>query len=238
MIKSSIIIPVFNESETIIYLIEKLLTLSIDIEIILIDDGSTDASRALMRSLNHPDIRLLYHSQRSGKGAAVQTGLQAATGDIVVIQDADLEYNPNDIIPLIRLIEHGKTDVVYGMRDLSQQKFIIRLGNKFLTWATNKIYRHSIVDMNTCYKVMSRKLMEQLGLESKGFAIDAEITAKLFRLGGTIDELPVRYNPRYKNKKLKIRDGIPMMWALLKYRFWTTSLHGSSVRQNATEIAE
>lgn len=215
---TSIIIPLYNESETVHALVSKLLSLSIDLEIILVDDGSTDSSHKIIQSFDHSDIRLLYHSQRTGKGAAVQTGLLAATGDIVVIQDADLEYDPSDIIPLVSMIESGQANVVYGVRELHSQKMIIRLGNRFLTWVTNKLYNKSISDMTTCYKVMPLELMQQLDLESKGFAIDAEITAKLFRLGYSIAEHPINYTPRYENKKLKIVDGFPMLWVLLKCR--------------------
>lgn len=228
----SIIIPLYNESETIHALIEKLHSLPLELEIIFVDDGSTDSSHELIKSLNHPDIRLLCHSQRAGKGAAVQTGLQAATGDIVVIQDADLEYEPNDIIPLINMIKSNQTQVVYGVRDLSSQKKIIRWGNFFLTWVTNTLYQQSIHDMTTCYKVMPRELMLKLELDAKGFMIDAEITAKLFRLGYAIAEFPINYFPRYENKKLKIHDGFPMLWGLLKYRFWTFS-HSATFAQES-----
>ncbi len=190
-------------------------------EIILVDDGSTDSYRRTINSLDcHPNILFLHHAQRMGKGAAVQTGLQAATGDIVVIQDADLEYDPADIIPLIKLIELGKADVAYGIRDLSSQRTIIKFGNRFLTWMINKLYGQSILDMTTCYKAMRIDVMNSLELKSRKFSIDAEITTKLFRIGYTIAETPISYKPRYVNKKLKIWDGIPMLWAILKYRFW------------------
>lgn len=220
--KISIIIPLYNESETIYALLDELLSLPINCEIILVDDGSTDSSQQVIQSFKSPNIRLLHHLQRAGKGAAVQTGLQVATGDVVVIQDADLEYNPNDIVALVELIETGQTNAAYGVRDLSSQRKIIRLGNKFLTIMTNILYGHSIHDMTTCYKVMTRELMQSLDLESKGFAIDAEITAKVFKLGYSIAEHPIQYSPRYINKKLKIYDGFPMLWALLKYKFKNT----------------
>ncbi len=190
-------------------------------EIILVDDGSTDSYRRTINSLDcHPNILFLHHAQRMGKGAAVQTGLQAATGDIVVIQDADLEYDPTDIIPLVKLIELGKADVAYGIRDLSSQRTIIKFGNRFLTWMINKLYGQSILDMTTCYKAMRIDIMNSLELKSRKFSIDAEITTKLFRIGYTIAETPISYKPRYINKKLKIWDGIPMLWTILKYRFW------------------
>lgn len=219
----SIIIPLYNESETIVTLVKKILALPVNTEIIFIDDGSTDSSHQIIKTLDSPKIRLLYHSQRAGKGAAVQTGLLAATGDVVVIQDADLEYHPEDIVPLLDLITSGQAEVAYGVRNLSSQKMIIRWGNHFLTWVTNTLYKQSIHDMTTCYKVMPRELMQKLNLDSKGFMIDAEITAKLFKLGFSIKELPINYLPRYENKKLKLYDGFPMLWALFKYRFWKTS---------------
>jgi len=201
--------------------LNKILSLPIKKEIILVDDGSTDSYRRTIKSLDcYPNIHFLYHAQRMGKGAAVQTGLQAATGDIVVIQDADLEYDPDDIIPLVRLIELGKTDVAYGMRDLSSQRAMIRFGNRFLTWVINKLYGQSILDMTTCYKAMRVDIMNNLELKSRKFSIDAEITTKLFRMGYPIAEIPISYEPRYINKKLKIRDGFPMLWTILKYRFW------------------
>ncbi|MCF6258301.1 MAG: glycosyltransferase family 2 protein [Gammaproteobacteria bacterium] len=198
-----------------------MLSLPFKKEIILVDDGSTDSYRRTINSLDcHPNILFLHHAQRMGKGAAVQTGLQAATGDIVVIQDADLEYDPADIIPLVKLIELGKADVAYGIRDLSSQRTIIKFGNRFLTWMINKLYGQSILDMTTCYKAMRIDVMNSLELKSRKFSIDAEITTKLFRIGYTIAETPISYKPRYVNKKLKIWDGIPMLWTILKYRFW------------------
>jgi len=168
----------------------------------------------------YPNIHFLHHAQRIGKGAAIQTGLQVATGDIVVIQDADLEYDPADIIPLVKLIELGQTDVAYGIRDLSSQRAIIKFGNRFLTWVINKLYGRSILDMTSCYKAMRVDVMNDLELKSRKFSIDAEITTKLFRMGYPIAEIPISYEPRYINKKLKIRDGFPMLWTILKYRFW------------------
>lgn len=235
---TTVIIPLYNESETILELLEKLHALTINIEIILVDDGSTDSSYELVKSLNHPEIRLLYHSKRTGKGAAVQTGLQAASGDIIVIQDADLEYDPNDIAPLVKMIESGQARVVYGVRDLSSQKMIIHLGNRFLTWVTNTLYGCSIRDMTSCYKVMSRDLMNQLQLESKGFSLEAEITSKLFRLGCSIAELPISYTPRYTNKKLKIRDGWPILWTLLRIRFSPSFNKNTSLAPEVSKVVD
>ncbi|MCF6336539.1 MAG: glycosyltransferase family 2 protein [Gammaproteobacteria bacterium] len=208
-----------------------MLSLPFKKEIILVDDGSTDSYRRMVNSLSfHPNILFLHHVQRMGKGAAVQTGLQAATGDIVVIQDADLEYDPSDIIPLIKLIELEKADVAYGVRDLSSQRTIIKFGNRFLTWMINKLYGQSILDMTTCYKVMRIDVMNSLELKSRKFSIDAEITTKLFRVGYTIAETPISYEPRYVNKKLKIWDGVPMLWTMLKYRFWKPTVDKSFIR--------
>lgn len=215
----SIIIPIYNEADTLKILIEKLQSLSLDCEIILVDDGSTDSSRQIIHSLDYPNIRFLYHSSRTGKGLAVQTGLQQAKGDIVVIQDADLEYDPSDITRLVKLVESGEAGIALGVRDLASQKWMIRWGNRFLTWVTNVLYQQRIHDLTSCYKVMSRDVMLQLDIESKGFTLEAEIMAKLFRMGVSVAETSIHYSPRYKNKKLKIIDGVPMLWALIKYRF-------------------
>ncbi len=234
----SIIIPVYNEAETIITLLERLTKLTINIEVIVIDDSSTDTSRELIESFNYPNLRFLHHPKRLGKGAAIQTGLRAVTGDFVLIQDADLEYDPHDIVPLYELVANGDTNAAYGVRDFSRQKFIIRLGNRFLTWATNRIYSQSIRDMTTCYKMLPRSLIEQLKLKSNGFAIDAEITAKLFRAGASIREYPISYTPRYKNKKIKIRDGFPLLWALLRYRFWNGASYYPLIQHPAVDLVD
>ena len=234
----SIIIPVYNEEDTIISLLDKMAGLAVNCEVIVIDDGSTDTTQLLINSYKNLDLCLLRHPKRLGKGAAIQTGLRAATGKFVLIQDADLEYDPDDIIPLYKLITDNDSNVVFGVRNLSQQKLIIRMGNKLLTWATNRIYQQSIRDMTTCYKMLPRKLTEQLELKSNGFAVDAEITAKLFRTGAAIKELPISYTPRYNNKKLKIRDGIPLLWALLRYRFWNSSAYDPTMQRTAVDLAD
>lgn len=217
----SVLMPVFNEALTVIPILNRLASLPLDLEIVIVNDGSSDDSSGVIASCSSACIKVIHHDTNCGKGAAVQTALKAATGDVVVIQDADLEYAPLDILDLLKPIRDGWVDVVYGVRTLESQKTIMRLGNRFITFACNLIYNQELKDIATCYKVMRREIALSLDLESRRFDIDAEITAKLLSAGYPICELPIRYTARYENKKLSPFDGFPTLRALWKYRKWT-----------------
>ncbi|MCS7087406.1 MAG: glycosyltransferase family 2 protein [Thermoflexales bacterium] len=222
--KLSIIMPVFNEAATIAEILDRVARVDlspIEKEIVLVDDCSKDATPDILRQQTHiPNLRVITHEVNGGKGAAIQTALQHITGDIVIIQDADLEYDPNDYARLIAPIVRGEAKVVYGVRDLSSQRWYMALGNRFVTLATNLLYGVKLHDMETCYKTMAREVVEGLKLECRRFDVEAEITAKIIRRGYRIVEVPIHYQARYEEKKLSPLDGIPTLKALLKYRNW------------------
>jgi glycosyltransferase involved in cell wall biosynthesis len=225
--KLSVLIPVYNECASIAEIVERVAAVDVDKEIIVVDDGSVDTTPDILRRLvvdhsdyaQHTDLRVIHHLENRGKGAAIRTALAAATGDAVIIQDADLEYDPKDYAPLLEAFASEHADVVYGVRDLSGQRFYMRWGNWLMTWVTNLLFGTHLHDMETCYKLVDRKVMQSLDLQSEGFDIEGEITAKLLRGGLRIHEVPIHYYPRYDEKKLSPLDGIPTLWALVKHRF-------------------
>jgi glycosyltransferase involved in cell wall biosynthesis len=219
----SVIIPVYNEVETIDAIVARVLAVPIEHEIVLVNDGSHDGSPEAIDRLSAPLVKVVHHTVNQGKGAAVQTGLKIASGDVVVIQDADLEYDPGDFTRLIQPILEGKADIVYGVRQLETQKWVMRWGNKFVTLVTNLLYGQRLQDMETCYKMMRRETALSLELECHGFDLEAEITAKLLRLGYRIHEIPIHYTARYENKKLSPMDGLPTLRALWRFRSWKPS---------------
>lgn len=226
----SVVVPVFNESATLSQLVQRVIAVPIRKEIILIDDGSSDDSVKIAYDLieEHADhwnqFRLLKHSVNQGKGASIKTGFAAASGDIVIIQDADLEYNPQEYPALIRPIVQGAADVVYGSR-FSDRTRIARYwhyqGNKFLTIASNWFTNLNLTDMETCYKVFSRKVIDQLTptLEQKRFGIEPEMTAKIARWNYRIHELPISYSGRSyaEGKKINWKDGVQAIWCIVRY---------------------
>lgn len=222
--KLSVIMPVFNEAPTIAAIVERVRAVPLDKEIVLVNDASSDGTHVIIDSLAGPDINVIHHPINRGKGAAIRTGLEAAAGDVIVIQDADLEYDPDDFPRLIAPIADGKAGVVYGVRSLATQRAIMRFGNNFLTYITNLMYGGRLNDMETCYKVMRREIALSLDLECRRFDVEAEISAKLLRAGHKICELPIRYTARYENKKLSPSDGVPALRALWKYRNWKPRL--------------
>ena len=220
--KLSVIIPVFNEVDTILEIVERVRRVPIEKELVLVDDSSSDGSGEILSHLgSDADTTVLTHPVNSGKGAAIASGLSAARGDVGVIQDADLEYDPNDFLKLIDPIEKGVSDVVYGVRDLSSQRMIMRAGNRLLTWIAGILFGVRLQDMETCYKMMTRSVYQLLALECRRFDVEAEITAKILRSGFSIYECPIQYNARYDNKKLSPLDGLPTLIALMKYRFFS-----------------
>ncbi len=222
--KLSVIMPVFNEAATIAEILRRVSQVdlgSVEKEIVLVDDCSKDDTPHILREQTHiPNLRVITHEVNGGKGAAIQTAIQHITGDIVIIQDADLEYDPNDYARLIQPIIEGKTKVVYGVRNLSSQRWYMAMGNRLVTFATNVLYGVRLQDMETCYKTMAREVVEGLKLECRRFDVEAEITAKIIRRGYSILEMPIRYQARYEEKKLSPLDGIPTLRALIKYRNW------------------
>lgn len=217
--KLSILIPVYNEGASVAEIVQRVAAVDIDKEIIVVDDGSVDTTPDVLRQLVVADLRVIHHPANRGKGAAIRTALAAATGDAVIIQDADLEYDPQDYIPLLETFARQQADVVYGVRDLSGQRFYMRWGNRLMTWVTNLLFGTHLHDMETCYKLVNRQIMQSLDLQSDGFEIEGEITAKLLRSGLRIHEVPIHYYPRYEHKKLSPLDGIPTLWTLIKHRF-------------------
>jgi len=225
--KMSVIIPVFNERGTISDIIKKAVgvVLPVGKELIVVNDGSSDDTGVVLRKLKDEiDFILLEHEKNQGKGAAIKTGLGAAKGDLVLIQDADLEYDPNDYLKLITPFLTGNAKVVYGSRILSKSrrgKLSFYLGGRFLTFAANLLYGLRITDESTCYKVFRADLIKELNLESKGFEFCAEVTAKIGKRKIPICEVPISYNARTKEKGKKIKwiDGFVGLFTLIKYKF-------------------
>jgi len=224
----SILVPVFDEAGTVGTIIDRLRAIDLPLprEIVIIDDGSTDGTRELLQALGRSDGSLLviHAARNAGKGAAIRSGLAAARGSIIAIQDADLELDPAQLAALVEPILSGATQVVYGSRFLGGRPDVPLLtlaANKVLTAATNWLYGSRLTDMETCYKIMRTGVARGLALESNRFDIEPEITAKLLRAGHQIVELPVRYEPRHRDhgKKIKWRDGVHALRVLLRYRF-------------------
>jgi dolichol-phosphate mannosyltransferase len=219
-VKLSVLMPAFNEAKTIQDVVARVQAVPLDLEIVLVNDASSDGTAGIVDDLASSNVRVLHHGVNRGKGAAIRTALDAATGDMVVIQDADLEYDPNDLVRLIAALADGTAEVVYGVRSLDSQRLVMRLGNRFVTLLANLLYGQRLQDIETCYKMMCRELAQSLDLECRRFDVEAEITAKVLRSGYTIRELPISYTARYENKKLSPLDGVPTVQALWRYRKW------------------
>ena len=224
--KISILIPAYNEIQTIGEIIKRIeaVELSIDKEIIIVDDYSTDGTREFLQNLNENNIKVLFHDKNRGKGCAIRSCLKCASGDIILIQDADLEYDPNDYLKLLEPILQGKASVVYGNRMVPGVKRSYNRyfwGGRLLTAVTNLLYRANIHDEPVCYKVFKKEVLNNFTLQCEGFEFCPEITAKICKAGYKIYEIPVSYNPRRFNqgKKIQWKDGIEAVWVLLKYKF-------------------
>jgi len=222
----SVIVPVYNERVTVAEVIRRIraVDVPVDVEVIVVDDGSSDGTDKVLSALGDSTVRTLTHPVNQGKGAAIRTGLGAARGDLVLVQDADLEYDPEDWPNLLEPILRGKAQVVYGSRFTGQRKNMMPLhwmGNRFLSLVTNVLYSSTMSDMETCYKLFDRRVLEGITIESDKFDFEPEITAKVLRRGYRIYEVPISYAGREisEGKKITWRDGVGALRALIKYRF-------------------
>jgi SAM-dependent methyltransferase len=237
-LKLSIVVPAYNEFHTIEEILRRVRTLPMEKEIIVVDDGSTDGTGRVLAELDWPEIRVLTHESNRGKGAALSTGFAHTTGDIVVIQDADLEYHPSEIPALIAPIVEGKADVVYGSRFLGARRvfmFSHWLGNQVLTLMANILYNTALTDMETCYKAFQGDVARSLDLKARGFGCEPEITAKVFRRHLRVYELPVSYDGRTyaEGKKITWRDGLKAVYWLLRCRFAVEDVGHETLRRMA-----
>lgn len=223
--KLSVLIPCYNERETIGEVVRRLKATGLDLEIIIVDDGSTDGTDEVLGALSDDGCKLVYHDRNRGKGAAIRTALEHATGDVVVTQDADLEYDPQDLPRLLEPIRAGRSSVVYGSRNLRPANVRSYLtfywGGRLLSWLTNVLYGSRITDEPTGYKMFRSELLRDLPLDSQRFEFCPEVTAKLLRRGYSILEVPISYRPRNfaEGKKIRWTDGVRAMWTLVRYRF-------------------
>ena len=224
-LRASVVIPCFNERDTVLELIDRVQAAPVDKEVIVVDDYSTDGTRALLQQRldERGDIVLELRARNGGKGAAVQDGLKRATGDVVIIQDADLEYDPADYPVLLRPIQTGRAKVVYGSRFIGEHRamyFWHSLGNQFLTLVCNVLFDTTLTDMETCYKVFTIDIARQLKLREPGWGFDPEMTARILKMGNRIYEVPISYAGREFNegKKISWTDGFVVLLTLLRYR--------------------
>lgn len=227
--KLSIIIPVYNEKKTIEEIIKRIMAVKLQKvkkEIIIVDDKSTDGTREILKKIKkkHSEFKIFYHQKNQGKGASVRTGLKHATGDYILIQDADLEYDPQDISRLLKPIQDGKAEVVYGSRFTGEHRnmfFWHMMGNKSLTLVTNLFYNTTLSDMEVCYKLFNENSLKGVSLKEDRWGFDPEITSKILKKGIRIYEVPISYTGREfsEGKKIFWRDGLRILWVLIKYRF-------------------
>jgi glycosyltransferase involved in cell wall biosynthesis len=219
---------VYNERNTLVEILRRMRAVelpgAIEREIIVVDDGSDDGTRDVLKQLGDSTVRVVTHDKNRGKGAAVRTGFEHATGDYVLVQDADLEYDPEDWPKLLTPVLRGKARVVYGSRFTGERRnmlFVHWVGNRFLSLVTNVLYNTTLSDMETCYKLIDASLIASLPLRADRFDIEPEITAKILKRGVRIYEVPISYTGREfeEGKKITWRDGFSALWTLVKYRF-------------------
>jgi len=225
-LKLSVIMPVYNEKETLEEIVRQVLATGLAYEIVIVDDGSTDGSREIMQQWSdHPVIKVILHEKNGGKGSAVRTGFRNASGEVFVIQDADLEYDPRDYAKLLQPIEEGRADVVYGSRftggPARKIYYFHRLGNQFLTTVCNILYNLDLTDMETCYKCFKAEVVRDMTIHARRFDFEPEFTAKIAKRGYRVYEVPIAYYGREfdEGKKITWKDGFPALWTLIKYRF-------------------
>lgn len=225
--KLSVVIPVYNERATIEEILRRVRSVEIEKELVVVDDCSTDGTRDLLKKFDadgQPDTRFLFHEVNKGKGAALRTGFSAITGDVVIVQDADLEYNPQEFHKLLRPILDGRADVVYGSRFLGSDEhrvlfFWHYLGNRFLTLLSNMFTNLNLTDMETCYKMFRASVIRQITVEESRFGFEPEITAKVAKLRCRVYEVGISYSGRdySEGKKIGWKDGVRALWCILKY---------------------
>lgn len=224
-VKLSVIMPVYNEKKTLHTILEKVIEAPYDKEILVVDDFSTDGTRELLREYSHPQVRIFYHEQNQGKGAAIRTAIGHATADIVLIQDADLEYDPMEYPRLVQPIVDDLADVVYGSRFLGGPHRVLFfwhwVGNHFLTMVSNMTTNLNLTDMETCYKAFRREVIQSIPLRSNRFGFEPEVTAKIARKNVRIYETPISYHGRTyaEGKKIGWKDAVVALWTILRYRF-------------------
>ncbi|MFO8058289.1 MAG: glycosyltransferase family 2 protein [bacterium] len=223
----SVVIPVYNEKETLQEIVDRVLELPLDLEIVLVDDGSTDGSREILREISSDErVRIIFHERNQGKGAALRTGFAACRGDIVIIQDADLEYFPEEYPSLIEPIEKDWAEVVYGSRFLGGRHRVLLfhhyLANKLLTFLSNLSTNLNLSDMETCYKVFRRDVIQSLPLKQNRFGFEPEVTAKIARRRCRVFEVGISYNGRTydEGKKIGVKDAFQALWCILRYAFF------------------
>jgi glycosyltransferase involved in cell wall biosynthesis len=245
--KLSVVIPVYNEATTIREIVERVRSVSIDKEIIVVDDFSTDGTRDVLAQVarQHPEVTALYHERNFGKGRALRTGFEAARGDYVIVQDADLEYDPEDYAKLVRPLDRGLADAVYGSRFLSTEEhrvlyFWHSMGNRVLTLLSNMVTDLNLTDMETCYKVFRRELIQSIPLEEDRFGFEPEVTCKLAKAGARIYEVGIAYHGRTyeEGKKIGMKDGFRALWCIAKYSFKPLKLKQPAGASKARSAAE
>mgnify|MGYP001191608787 FL=1 len=222
----TVIVPAYNEVHTIREIIRRVKNTGLAKEILVVDDGSTDGTREILKELDQQgEVRVIFHERNQGKGAAVVTGIRAANGEVIIIQDADLEYDPREYPALLKPIEEGLADVVYGSRFLGAPRrpvmFWHMVANKLLTLMTNILYNNILTDMETGYKVFRRSVVDGMTIHARRFDFEPEFTAKILKRKVRIFEVPITFNPRdySEGKKIKLKDAFEAVWTLLKYRF-------------------
>jgi glycosyltransferase involved in cell wall biosynthesis len=227
--KLSIVIPVYNEEATLTEIVRRVQATPYDKELIIVDDASKDKSREIMQALanEHENIKTFFHERNQGKGAALRTGFGQVTGDVVLIQDADLEYNPTDYPELLKPIERGVADVVYGSRLIGAAAhrvlfFWHYVGNRVVTTLSNMFTNLNLTDMETCYKVFKAEIIKDIQIKSDRFGVEPELTAKIARRRCRVYEVPISYDGRdySEGKKITWRDGIAAVYYIIRFRFW------------------
>lgn len=220
--KLSVIIPAYNEKDYILKIIEKVSNVPIEKEIIVVDDMSSDGTREILKEFKKEGVKIIFHNKNIGKAGAIRSGAEFVSGDIVIIQDSDMEYDPDDYPALIKPIKEGKCAAVYGNRfskeNLKKMTLLQFFGNMFMTVSTSMIIGQRINDMETCYKTVRADYFKRINIVSKGFGIDPEITIKLVRMGVKIKEVPIKYYPRdySQGKKIKLKDAVRTFYTIIK----------------------